>query len=80
MSVCEMPTFFKCSEPTARKQHYCCECCAPIEVGEKHIKAAGRWPDSGFSEYRQHLLLCRSLHVYQGRDKRQRVQRLRRAV
>lgn len=52
---CTLPTFSECSEPVARKRHRCCECDAPIEVGERHLYVRGKW-DGRFSQYRQHLL------------------------
>ena len=36
-----------------------CECRAPINVGEKHLKFAGLWHGK-FDSYRQHML-CREL-------------------
>jgi hypothetical protein len=55
VSYCELPSFYDCSEPIARKRHVCCECSAPIEVGEKHFRGAGQWRELGFCTYRQHL-------------------------
>jgi hypothetical protein len=54
MSHCDMPVFYSHSEPVARKVHRCCECAAPIEVGEKHFYGRGKW-DGEIDEYRQHL-------------------------
>ena len=56
MSDCDvMPAFYSYSERVARKQHRCCECHAPILVGEKHFFATGKW-DGELSSHRQHLL------------------------
>lgn len=53
------PQFYAESFPHARKPHRCCECSAPIEPGEKHLYARGKW-DGDFSIQRQHML-CREL-------------------
>ena len=50
---CEIPRFYKVSEPVARKQHHCCECSAPILKGEKHVLCTGMW-DGDIQRYRQH--------------------------
>jgi hypothetical protein len=52
---CDIPDFYNWSEPKARKKHRCCECRAPIEKGEKHFAATGKW-DSEIQTFRQHLL------------------------
>lgn len=52
---CEIPEFYVTSELRAMKQHGCCECSAPIEIGERHFIGRGKW-DGKFSAYRQHLL------------------------
>ncbi len=55
MSECEIPDYYVCTERVARKVHKCCECSAPILVGEKHLEVSASWegrPD----RYRQHLL------------------------
>lgn len=51
--LCDLPEFFSYTEPVARKPHRCCECKAPIKVGEKHFRGIGVW-DGFFEEYRQH--------------------------
>lgn len=61
MTECEVPQFYQHSEPVARKRHECCECDAPIEIGEKHFKATGKWECWGVRTYRQHfdcMLAC----------------------
>jgi len=55
MTECLIASFYKWSEPVARKEYKCCECYAPIMIGEKHFSAIGSW-DGEFSNYRQHLL------------------------
>lgn len=57
MSYCEWPEFYSESFPKARKQYWCCECAAPIAVGEKHLYWRGKW-GGDFSDGRQHML-CR---------------------
>lgn len=55
MSDCELPQYYFCKERVARKEHKCCECSAPINVGEKHLVVSACWegrPD----RYRQHIL------------------------
>lgn len=52
---CEIAEFYTYTEPVARKQHKCCECSAPIEKGEKHFRAFGKWT-FGTDAYRQHFL------------------------
>lgn len=55
MSSCDLPEFYEWSEPVARKEHRCCECNAPINKGEKHFHARGKW-DGAMSSFRQHML------------------------
>lgn len=45
--------FFNVREVTARKQHICEHCRKPIEVGERHHYAAGKW-EGDFTSYREH--------------------------
>ncbi len=47
------PDFYSISEPVAKKQHRCCECNAPILVGEKHFVCAGKW-EGHIDTFRQH--------------------------
>jgi hypothetical protein len=61
---CERPEFYAETFPIARKAHACCECDAPINVGEKHLKATGK-SDGEFWEARQHML-CRELCMLMG--------------
>ncbi len=52
---CEMPEFFNSKTGIkARKQHRCCECAAPINMGELHYRGTGVW-GGDFQTYRQHL-------------------------
>jgi hypothetical protein len=39
----EMPTLYSESNPTARKQHVCCECGSMIDPGEKYFRSEGLW-------------------------------------
>ncbi len=66
MSYCEWPVFYGESFPKARKAHHCCECSAPIEVGEKHLYWRGKW-DGDFSAGRQHML-CREVCMFLNKD------------
>lgn len=59
MSYCEFPEFYNESFPKAKKQHRCCECYAPIEIGEEHLYYRGKW-DGDFDSGRQHML-CREI-------------------
>lgn len=46
---CEMPQAFNQERRTARKQHSCCECHQPINVGTEYEHCSGIWdgtPDS----------------------------------
>lgn len=53
---CEIPLFYTHDEVVARKVHRCCECIAPIAVGEKHFIATGKWPDDKYPKrFRQHF-------------------------
>lgn len=49
--------FYSETFPVARKVHRCCECRAPILVGEKHLYARGK-NEGDFWYVRQHLA-CR---------------------
>jgi hypothetical protein len=49
-----MPVFYDATERVARKQYKCCECSAPILMGEKHLVCCGKW-ENKISTYRQHL-------------------------
>ncbi len=51
---CMIPEFYTHSEPIARKQHVCVECCAPILKGEKHFAYRGKW-DGQLETGRQHV-------------------------
>lgn len=55
MSECEIAQYYICKEHIARKPHVCCECTAPIDVGEQYLQVNACWegrPDV----YRQHKL------------------------
>jgi hypothetical protein len=56
---CEIPEFYSEDFPVAAKEHRCCECRAPINVGEKHLYCRMKY-DGEFQTYRQHML-CREL-------------------
>lgn len=60
------PEFYAETFPTARKVHRCCECKAPIPVGEKHLYARGK-NDGDFWKERQHML-CRELCMLMNDD------------
>jgi hypothetical protein len=52
---CDVPVFYRHSEPVAAKEHKCCECRAPILKGEKHFMCVGKW-EGPPERFRQHLL------------------------
>ncbi len=54
IGVCSLPEFYSHSEPIAKKVHRCCECTAPIDIGEQHFHCCGKW-DGDFLTHRQHL-------------------------
>lgn len=64
MSYCdiETPEFYAEDFPVARKVHRCCECSAPINVGEKHLYVRAK-QDGEFWRERQHML-CRELCMH----------------
>ena len=62
MSYCEMPEFYFETHPKARKPQACVECCAPIDVGEVHMRYRGKWGGK-IGGGRQHLL-CKELCVF----------------
>lgn len=55
MSDCELPAYYVCSEPVARKKHGCCECSAPIQIGEKHLCVSACY-EGNPERFRQHFL------------------------
>lgn len=55
MSDCELPQYYVCKDRTARKEHPCCECAAPILKGEKYLQINASW-DHQPDVYRQHHL------------------------
>ena len=55
----DAPEFYHETFPVARKQHWCCECNAPIDVFEKHLYARGK-NEGDFWHVRQHMV-CREL-------------------
>lgn len=61
MSECEWSAgdFYSEYFPVARKTHRCCECTAPINKAERHLRASGK-SDQTIWDARQHML-CRDL-------------------
>ncbi len=55
MSDCELPQYYVCKEPVARKPHKCCECSAPILPGEQYLQVNASWDNRPCVE-RQHKL------------------------
>lgn len=55
MSDCEIAQYYVCKERVARKEHECCECSAPIEIGEKYLQVNACWEGRPSVE-RQHVL------------------------
>lgn len=53
---CEWPEFFTTKWPVAKKDHKCCECRAPIKVGERYGNFTGKWPGDKIRTYKQHLI------------------------
>lgn len=66
------PTCFTAVLRTARKQHYCCECPAPIMPGETYEQINGVWDHRGqtfrtcmpCAEFREQFMddLCTAYH------------------
>jgi hypothetical protein len=56
---CEIPEFWSESFYIAKKQHRCCECMAPINIGEKYLSFRCKF-DGQFSVFKQHMV-CREL-------------------
>lgn len=56
---CELPGFYAEAFPVARKAHRCCECQAPIDPGEKHLRYAMKY--DGTMDYGRQHMLCREL-------------------
>jgi hypothetical protein len=42
---CEWPKFFTQTVRKARKNHKCCECSSPINIGDKYDYSSGKWDD-----------------------------------
>jgi hypothetical protein len=61
----DMPKFMRVSEHVSRKQHRCCECHAPILVGEKYVRITGKW-DGEMNTFRQHDLCARACEFVRG--------------
>lgn len=59
---CDIPEFYRITEPVARKDHECCECNARIKKGEKHFQVTGKW-EGEISSFRQHFL-CMEACMY----------------
>ena len=45
--MCEQPQAYTIKEPTAKKEHRCCECRGIIQAGEKYHLFSGVWDGSG---------------------------------
>ena len=41
----DLPKFFECYHPVARKEHICCECGSIILKGEKYESFTGLWDE-----------------------------------
>lgn len=50
---CELPEFYRTSEPVAKADRRCCECKAPIMAGEEYVYCVGKW-DGDLNSYSQH--------------------------
>ena len=55
MSECEIPQYYTSAERKARKAHECCECGAPILLGEEYLQVNACWEGKP-KTYRQHQL------------------------
>lgn len=53
---CEWPDFYTTKWPIAKKEHKCCECYAPIKVGERYGNFTGKWPGDKIRTHKQHLI------------------------
>lgn len=54
--MCDIhPEFFNQDTVKSRKVHRCCECSAPIEIGEIYIRSTGKW-DGKVDTIKQHSL------------------------
>lgn len=51
---CDVPEFCNVVDRKARKQHKCCECRAPIRIGETYVNCTGKW-DGKVDTFRQHM-------------------------
>ena len=49
MCDCELPEATMVRQPTARKEHVCCECGGTIKVGESYQLFSGVWDGHGAS-------------------------------
>jgi hypothetical protein len=54
VSDCEIPEFYICHEPVAKKAHDCVECSAKIVPGEKYLRVNLKY-DGTVTAYKQHL-------------------------
>ena len=59
MSDCEIPSYYKVTEPVARKTHECCECSAAILPQEKYLQVNACW-DGSPDVFRQHQLCAQA--------------------
>lgn len=60
------PSCYSTAEYRARKEYRCCECKAPIHVGEKYLYCFGVWEGEA-STFRQHMLCAEACEFF--RDK-----------
>lgn len=64
---CEVfPDFYSVTEHVARITHKCCECRAPIPVGERYVYCTGKW-EGELRVYKQHVLCAETCRFF--RDK-----------
>jgi hypothetical protein len=63
---CDVPEFYHEEFPVARKAHRCCECEAPIDRGEKHLRWVSKF-DGSLDSGRQHML-CRELCMFMNQE------------
>lgn len=58
----DAPEFHRRTTSKARKQHKCCECCAPIFIGEKYEYVIGKW--EGQVDTFKTCQLCADLRIW----------------
>ena len=64
---CEVPSLYKSSEPTAAKEHACCECLAKIVKGEKYVLVKAVY-DGVFEQWRQHEICAQACEFVRDSD------------